>query len=731
MRKGWRRRRAVASRLLFALVLPWLLVAPGVALGQPGSPVADAAQRDDLEAVRLLLRAGADVNAAQGDGMTALHWAAERGDEVLGEVLIYAGARMDAGTRIGHYTPLHLAARGAHAPVVTLLLEAGSDPAARTTNSGASPLHLAAAASDPSVVSALVEWGADVNAREAAWGQTPLIFAAANNRVPVIRALLEAGADPSLTAHSVDVEEQAKADGVAERRLGEFLAAFKEKEGGGTDWQPTPGQVQAAIEASREIQRKWPDVPDPADDDKESEEEAPDSATAAADTTVAAEAEAGAAEAADTVAAEAADTAAAEAADTAAAEAAPQPMSYAQQVGSWGGLTPLLHAVRQGHAEAAAALLDGGADIDQPSGGDETTPLLMAAVNGQFDLALKLLDRGAAPNLVSRAGTTPLFAVIERQWAPRASYAHPTEHEQQQATHLDVLEALLNAGADPNVRLNSHLWYMEYTFGVLRGSGINLKGATPFWRAAHALDVDAMRILKEHGADPHIPTMKPPQRRRRPPAPEPAEKQEAEKEGDEKVTAGDEKVAAGDEKVAAGDETVADTAEAEESKPALTKGNAEGESSEEEAEQPAGQGEEEDEDFSGVPPVPVGGAHIFPIHAASGVGYGQSFAGNAHRHVPDNWLAAVRFLVEECEADVNVRDANAYTALHHAASRGDNELVLFLLDHGADVTVLSRKGQTTADMANGPIQRLQPFPATIVLLEELGSKNNHKCLSCQ
>ena len=530
MRQGWRQGRAVAARLLFALVLPWLLVAPGVAPGQPDSPVADAAQRGDLDAVRRLLQGGADVNTAQGDGMTALHWAAERGDEALGEVLIYAGARVDAGTRIGHYTPLHLAARGAHASVVTLLLESGSDPSARTTNSGASPLHLAAASSDPRVVSELIEWGADVNVRESAWGQTPLIFAAANNRVPVIRALLEAGADPSLTAHSVDVEEQAAADGAAERRLGEFLAAFKDREGGGTDWQPTPGQVQAAIEASREIQRRWPDVPDPADDDNESEDEAPDSAVAAGDTTVAAEAAdtaAAATAAASTTDAESAlasatdaDTAAATTdADTAtAADEAPQPMSYAQQVGAWGGLTPLLHAVRQGHSAAAAALLEGGADINQPSGGDATTPLLMAAVNGQFDLALKLLDRGADPNLTSRAGTTPLFAVIERQWAPRASYAHPTEHEQQQATHLDVLEALLNAGADPNVRLNSHLWYMEYTFGVLRGSGINLKGATPFWRAAYALDVDAMRLLKERGADPHIPTTKPPQRRRRPPA---------------------------------------------------------------------------------------------------------------------------------------------------------------------------------------------------------------------
>ena len=128
--------------------------------------------------------------------------------------------------------------------------------------------------------------------------------------------------------------------------------------------------------------------------------------------------------------------------------------------------------------------------------------------------------------------------------------------------------------------------------------------------------------------------------------------------------------------------------------------------------------------------MPVGGPAIYPIHAASGVGYGQSFAGNAHRYVPDNWLAAVKFLVEEAGADVNVRDANAYTALHHAASRGDDELVLYLVEHGGDVTVLSRKGQTTADMANGPVQRVQPFPSTIALLERLGSKNNNNCVSC-
>ena len=101
-----------------------------------------------------------------------------------------------------------------------------------------------------------------------------------------------------------------------------------------------------------------------------------------------------------------------------------------------------------------------------------------------------------------------------------------------------------------------------------------------------------------------------------------------------------------------------------------------------------------------------------PIHAASGVGYGLGFAGNTHRHVPDGWLPAVKFLVEELGADVNARDHNGYTPLHHAASRGDNELIRYLVSKGADVKAVSRSGQTTVDMANGPVQRVQPFPET-------------------
>jgi ankyrin repeat protein len=112
------------------------------------------------------------------------------------------------------------------------------------------------------------------------------------------------------------------------------------------------------------------------------------------------------------------------------------------------------------------------------------------------------------------------------------------------------------------------------------------------------------------------------------------------------------------------------------------------------------------------------------------VGFGESFAGNAHRHVPDGWLPSIKYLVEELGADVNARDHNGYSAVHHAASRGDNELILYLVEQGADVTFVSRRGQTTIDMANGPQQRVQPFPETIELLESLGAMNNHNCVSC-
>lgn len=646
------------QKQLAILIATGIVMSHGLAGAAPVAPIVEAAATGDAAALERMLRSGGDVSEAQGDGMTALHWAAERGDVDIARMLIRAGANFSAGTRIGTYTPLHIASRNGHAAIVEAMLAAGADPEIATVNSGARPLHLAAASSSPEAVRLLLEAGAEIDAREAAWQQTPLIFAAGANRVENMRLLIAAGADVSVTTKVVDTAAREKADKVAEKRIVEVLAEFKAKAGGDASWRPSPREVQGAIEFSRDVQRNWPHVPDPACDppkDVSADQNKSRENSVKPETEHCIKEDGSAATFADAEAAQATQT----------SEPEPRPRTYGELVGHWGGLTPLLQAVRQGYRDAAQLLLDAGADINQPSAGDHTTPLLMAAVNGQFDLALVLLERGADPNIGSAAGTTPLFAALERKWAAWAHYAHPVEYLRQEATYLDLMQALLEAGADPNPRLDKNLWYAEYTTSVLTPAGLHYDGATPFWRAAFALDVDAMKLLRAHGADPMIPTRKTPERRRndmRNPMPE--------------------------------------------------------------------DDEEEEEDPTGLEPVPVGGPFVYPLHAASGAGYGLYFMAHAHRHAPDNWLNAVRYLIEEVGYDVNMRDANGYTPLHHAAARGDNELIEYLMEQGADVKVVARSGQTTADMANGPTQRVTPFPETIELLVGLGAVNNNSCVSC-
>ncbi len=561
------------------------------------SPIADAAMRGDVAAVQALLAEGADVNQPQGDGMTALHWAAHNEDASLARVLLDAEADVAAGTRIGFYTPLHLAAQSGAGEVVEMLLDAEADPSAPTEGAGAAtPLHFAAASGNVRSVEALVAAGADANAAEEAWGQTPLVFAASKGRTEAVRALLTAGADPSIHTRVMDVAARAVSDRIERAERNRRIRA-------GERWGPDVAE-QVRREQEEETRRARAEEASRKESETRMIEE-------------------------------------------------PEPLSYGELVGGHGGLTALLHAVREGHTGTALALLAGGADIDQASTGDGTSPILMATINGHYDLAMLLLERGADPNLTSHAGAAPLFAAINTHWAPKSRYPQQHIYMQQDHTYLEVMRKLLDAGADPNARLNRHLWFMSYNFDLLQ---IDVRGATPFWRAAHALDVEAMRILVASGADPAIPTSKGPSRRSR------------------------------------------------------------------------GGGDRPDP--SGLPPVPVDGPAVHPIHAASGVGYGQGYAGNAHRHVPDGWIPAVRYLVEELGADVNARDHEGYAPLHHAAARGDNELIRYLVSRGADVMVVSRRGQTTVDMANGPVQRIQPFPETIALLEGLGAVNNHRCVSC-
>ena len=209
-------------------------------------------QDGDLEAVRMFVSAGADLTATRGDGMNALHLASERGHTAVAIELMGAGVPIEAGTRIGAYTPLHLAARRGNEEIVSALLEAGANPNRVTTTSGVTALHLAAGASGGSdAVDALLRAGADPNAVEFSAGQTALMFAAANNRAATIRLLVEGGADPSVETDVVDVLQHLIADRDAARHLRRTIQNFRQEEAGGREWEPSAEQIQEAIRQQR------------------------------------------------------------------------------------------------------------------------------------------------------------------------------------------------------------------------------------------------------------------------------------------------------------------------------------------------------------------------------------------------------------------------------------------------------------------------------------------------
>ena len=609
--------------LVIALVLTAALGAQ-----QQVSPVADAAMRGDKTAIATLIKQGLDVGAAQGDGMTALHWAAERGDAEMTEVLIYAGANISAVTRIGLYTPLHLAAKAASAAVAKVLIKGGADVNAKADPSGATSMHLAALSGSADMIHVLAEAKADVNARENEWEQTPLIFAASANRASAITALIKLGADANGASKTIDVAKQGQLDRAAVERQRKLIEGFVGKD---SNKRPTPSQMQAAIEASREVLKsgKIPPV-DP---------NAPPARGF-------------------------------------------NPEEINPPVSTKGGMTALLHAARQGYLEAATALLDGGANIDKAQAGDATTPLLTSIINGQFDMAMLLTNRGANPNLSAKNnGVAPLWAAVNTAWQPRTRFPQPQEMELQKHTYLDVMQALLDKGANVNHRIESHPWYLVYTGCGNRNCGLaDTAGSTAFWRAAYGTDLMAMKLLAAYGADPEIPTVAP--------------RQQVRRGGDAPPGAAGQ----GGQPQGAGG-AIMPTAD-------------------------------KDMEKYDAPVIPYGGPGAFAIHAAAGVEYGEGFAGNAHRHAPDAWLSVMKYLVEELHADVNLRDNDGYTPLHHAAARGDNEMILYLVSKGADVKAVARSGQTTVDMANGPVQRLSAIPETIALLTKLGSKNNNRCVTC-
>lgn len=359
--------------------------------------IADAVQRGDAAVARAALARGAEVDARQGDGATALHWAAYRNDAETTAALLRAGADPQAANDYG-VTPLALAARNGNAEIIAQLLAAGVDPddPRQAVNAGETPLLLAARAGSADAVRVLAEAGADIDARETWNGQSALMWAGAEGHAAVVETLIALGADIRARSNS--------------------------------------------------------------------------------------------------------------------------------------GATPLLFAVRKGTVDAVEALLAAGADVNE-SRPDGAAPLLVAVVNGHEDLVDLLLAAGADPNAEGgstrltvqgmRAAPMPLvirklgYSERESEGITRGNiFGRPLQaavhvanwhiSDQFISVNLDrlrVLRALLAHGADVNGR-NS----MEEP----RWSGAryrrHMTGATAFMLAAKAADVEVMRLLLAHGADPAIDT---------------------------------------------------------------------------------------------------------------------------------------------------------------------------------------------------------------------------------
>src|SRR5689334_11195681 len=158
------------SRYVLGAILAVSVAAYGAETRLP-----EAAMKGDQATVQSLLKQKVDVNEAQGDGNTALHWAAYRDDAEMARVLIQAGAHANVKTRLGGVTPLQLAATNGNAAIVELLVKAGAEVNAPNSN-GTTPLMFAAASGKTEAIRILLDNGANVNARDSNHGQTAAMF---------------------------------------------------------------------------------------------------------------------------------------------------------------------------------------------------------------------------------------------------------------------------------------------------------------------------------------------------------------------------------------------------------------------------------------------------------------------------------------------------------------------------------------------------------------------------
>jgi uncharacterized protein len=476
-----------------------------VLVSAAGDPrLSEAAMQGNKDTVRALLKQRVDVDASQGDGTTALHWAAFRDDLDMAKMLIAAGANVKAETREGAITPLFMACTNGNAAMIDLLLKSGADANSVKAN-GTTALMTASASGSADAVKVLLDRGADVNAKETVHGQTALMFASALNRDAVIKVLMAHKADPNITTKVAPVarvrfdqdgnivEDRPGAGGRGGAAAAPPAAAATEEGGGGRG----RGRGARGGGGAESASSAGP-VSNAAAQDKA--DEAADAAAATAAT-----------KAANDAAKVDLDLFAHSMGLKSAEYLIAKPKARAgdvafrapRRVGPefTGGMTALLYAAREGHMDAVRALVEAGADINEISG-DKFSPMVMAITNGHLDMAMYMLQHGADPKPATVSGITALYGAIDVQWAPHAWFPQPST-EQEKVGYLDLMKALIDKGADVNAPIADKVWFRSFTNDY---TWVDPAGATPFWRAAQSSDTAAMKLLVDHGANPKLAT---------------------------------------------------------------------------------------------------------------------------------------------------------------------------------------------------------------------------------
>jgi uncharacterized protein len=436
-----------ASLLVCAAALA--LCAPAFAVD---SPVADAAMKGDRGAVESLIAQKADLNAAQADGATAIQWAVYRDDLQMANVLIAGGANIKLANRDGA-TPLYLASLHGSARMIDTLLKAGVD-VNQLGPQGETPLMLAARTGNLDAIQVLLDHHADVNAKDKLRGTTALMWAAEQAHPEAVKLLIEHGA---MVSAQSDIDTRNARNNLANTVKQRLRSSFGVlgKRGPGNDGTPPLPEGAPATPAPK---------PAPAVVSKN----VPPTQPAGED-------------------------------DIAAFFRRP-----AKKDG--GGLTPLVYAARENCIECVKTLVEAGADVNQKTYYGWTA-LLVATQNRHYLLAKYLLEHGANANTPNNGGWTPLYLATDNRNIEGGDY--PVRAPDMD--HLDFINLLIAKGADVNARICG----VESTPEDCKGDSTETRtnftmqwlfedGATPFLRAAQSGDVELMKLLIAHGANPKI-----------------------------------------------------------------------------------------------------------------------------------------------------------------------------------------------------------------------------------